>query len=118
MGLGFTNSLTNFMLSGTKGQPDPEVGMGATKLMYTDRHACTIVEVKGKTIGIQRDNAVRTDNNGMTESQDYEYSPNVNAPIEYFTQRKNGAWVKAKESMRGGTRLRIGERKEYYDYSF
>lgn len=38
-------SLNNLMLTGTKGQPTPEVGMGATQLGWTDRHAYTIVEV-------------------------------------------------------------------------
>jgi len=113
-----TGSLTNYLLSGTKGQPTPEVGMGATLLGWTDRHAYTIVEVAARRIGAQRDNAIRIDDNGMSESQDYRYEPQPTARVEHFTLRKNGAWVKEGESMRGGARLRIGDRREYYDFSF
>lgn len=113
-----TNSFTNYMLSGTKGQPTPEVGMGATVLCWSDRHAYTIVEVSAKRIGVQRDNASRVDGGRMSESQQYEYTPNLNATVEYFTLRKNGAWIKEGNAMKGGTQIRIGDRREYYDFSF
>lgn len=58
-----TGSLTNYLLSGTNGQPKPVVGMGATILSWTDRHPATIVEVSKdyKVIAIQRDNFARID---------------------------------------------------------
>ena len=118
-----TASFHNYLLSGTKGQPIPEVGMGATILMWTDRHACTIVKVvhngwlPPKKIAVQRDHAKRTDDRGMSDAQSYEYSPNTEAPIEWFSLRKDGAYVKVGASI-NGYRLRIGDRKEYYDYSF
>lgn len=54
----------------------------------------------------------------MSESQDYCYEQNPNAKRETYTLRKNGAWVKEGESMKNGSRLRIGERLEYFDFSF
>jgi hypothetical protein len=98
----------------------PEVGMGATILMWSDRHAATIVEVSkdGKRVVIQEDNAVRTDKNGMSECQDYTYSPNPNAAKQVFTLRKNGTYVQEGSSMRSGTIIRIGERDSYHDFSF
>jgi hypothetical protein len=97
----------------------PEVGMGATINMYTDRHAATIVEVKSPTkIVIQQDSAERTDSNGMSESQDYAFTPNPKAAKEVYTKRKNGLWIKTGESKGNGTSLHIGQRNEYHDYSF
>ena len=68
-----TNSITNWMLSTTKGAPEPVVGMGATILMWTDRHAATIVKVTPCTIHVKRDKAIRVDGGGMTEMQKYRY---------------------------------------------
>jgi hypothetical protein len=113
-----TGSLINHVMSGSK-DAEPQVGMGATMLLWSDRHACTIVEVSPnkKRIGVQQDNAKRTDNNGMSDSQSYAYSPNVNAPVKYYTLRKNGAWVREGESMKG-SRIAIGYRAEFHDFSF
>lgn len=97
----------------------PEVGMGCTILMFSDRHAATIVQViTPKKIVIQEDKATRTDTNGMSESQSYAYSANPTGHKHEVTLRKNGTWVIAGDSMRSGTILQIGERDEYYDYSF
>ncbi len=95
-------SVTNAMMQNTG--ITPEVGMGATILMHTDSYAATIVAVNSpKSINIQRDKATRIDNNGMRT----------------FTKRKNGRWVeKGSGTMWNGTKLGIGKRKEYYDYSF
>lgn len=118
-----TNSATNAIMAYSK-QPAPRIGMGATILMWTDRHAGTIVGMtrhhKGApphSLSIQQDKAMRTDSNGMSESQDYAYAPDPSAAVEVFTLRANGAYVKRGESMRG-TRLVVGERDEYHDFSF
>ena len=111
-----TNSLSNWMMSGTRGQSSPTVGMGVTFLCWTDRHAGTIIEVSksGKKIVVQRDHAKRTDSNGMSELQSYEFSRNPEAAREEFSLRKNGEWRK----VRCGSRIALGHRSEYHDYSF
>lgn len=120
-----TCSMINYLMSGTVGAPKPEVGMGATKLGWTDRNPATIIEVLkgGKVIVVQADDAKRVDNNGMSESQEYEFTPNPNASREYYKLDKNGAYRSAymNENGRlvfGSGQLRIGERDKYYDYSF
>lgn len=114
-----TGSVTNHSLGiSTKGQPDPYVGMGVTMLFWTDRHPATVIEVKGKTITIQEDHAERADDNGMSEVQKYVYARNFRGPTHTFTLRKNGAWVKKGEPMKGGQRLRVGSREKYHDFSF
>lgn len=93
----------------------PEVGMGATVLSYTDRHAYTIVEVSksGKTIKIQEDTATRKDANGMSESQDYEFSRNPKGAIYSARFGKKG-W----KLMGMTSKVLVGVRDFYYDYSF
>jgi hypothetical protein len=120
-----TASFVNYLMSGTNGQPEVSVGMGATILGWTDRHPATIVEVQkgGKIVVVQKDHAKRIDNNGMSESQDYEFTPNPEATRCYYKQDKNGAYRSAyfNESGRlvfGSGQLRVGERDKYHDFSF
>lgn len=113
-----TGSLVNEMY-GQARQPDPEVGMGCTVLMWTDRLAGTIVAVPNRrTVHMQCDEVYRTDSHGMSDAQSYRYERNPNAQVRVYTLRKNGAWVRQGGKMRGGERLAIGMRQQYYDYSF
>lgn len=97
----------------------PQVGMGATIGHWTDRTACTIIGVSasGREVRVREDNAKRIDKNGMSECQDYEYSPNLDGCVSTFTLRKNGRYVQKGSDMRG-TSLWVGHRRQYYDYSF
>jgi hypothetical protein len=112
-----TGSLINHIMSGGR-DAQPEVGMGATILGWTDRHAATVVGVSksGKSIQIVQDIATRVDGNGMSDSQEYTYTPGTGTP-QTFTLRNNGAWV-AKGQGKNGSRVALGYRNEYYDYSF
>jgi hypothetical protein len=112
-------NLTNRIIETVK-PAKPEVGMGATIIYFSDRTAATIVEVSenGKTIKVQADKAIRTDSNGQSDSQDYRYERNPKGKIETATLRKNGTFVIQGKAMRNGTIVRVGERDEYYDYSF
>ena len=53
-------SLQNILADDTQSK-QPEVGMGATQVCWTDRHAFTVVSVspKGDKAEVQRDKAVR-----------------------------------------------------------
>lgn len=114
-----TGSLVNYLQGGPT-KETPKVGMGATVLMWTDRTPATIIEVSpsGKTLKAQEDDAKRVDSNGMSDAQQYEYTPNPEGYTTTFTLRKNGSWVRQGESMNTGQRLRIGSREKYYDFSF
>ena len=109
-----TGSLINHVMANS-GQAKPEVGMGCTIFSWTDRHAATIITVSpsGKTVKVQRDIAKRTDTNGMSEVQSYEYSPDPEARVLTFRLTKKG-WRSTDTS---GS-LGIGFRKAYHDYSF
>lgn len=113
-----TNSLFNNIYANSK-YPAPEVGMGATELLWTDRRAYTIVEVRGpKTIVVQQDDAKRADSYGMSDAQSYTYQPNPEGHKYVVTLRNNGRWVKQGETAKNGTAFLIGARKEYFDFSF
>ena len=96
----------------------PQVGMGATVVSYSDRHAGTIVEATPTRVVVQRDTAVRVDNHGMSDAQYYTYERNLNGIVETFSLRKNGTWVMRGMATRDGITLALDCRSEYYDYTF
>lgn len=121
--------INQILASATKGQPEPYVGMGATILRWSDRSPATIVEVgvfrKMPMIVVQDDNAKRIDKNGMSECQEYEYSPAPNGAKTRFAfdglrwrqlYERDG---KVKMMPKGdGNGLAIGYRQKYHDFSF
>lgn len=111
-GLGsLTGNVTAFFMPGSHTMP--EVGMGATLVMWTDTHAYTITRVSksGKSFWMKRDKAIRTDDYGMSDCQEYRYEPQPDAMEEPVRMTKRG-W------MSRGHLVRVGIRDEYYDYSF
>jgi len=126
-----TASITNHILSRSIiGQPVSVDGMGVTVLCWTDRHAATIINVTklaSTVIYVREDKATRTDKNGMSESQSYEYRPNPAGWLYTFRQRRDGSWEQVVVNTKtgrlnkvegGGHGLRIGERDEYHDFGF
>jgi hypothetical protein len=125
-----TASLTNHIMSrAVINQPTPVVGMGATILCWTDRHAGTITKVetiRGRVVlHVQEDNAQRIDKNGMSEMQEYAYTPNPNGYVYTYRQSADGSWQRAnfnEQTKRWrkieGEGLRIGERCKYHDFGF
>lgn len=95
---------------------EPEIGMGVTICYWSDRMAGTIVDISasGKTLIIQEDNSFRIDNNGMSDCQEYTYSPNPNGQTHVATKRKDGSF----RLMKSKTLISIGHRRTFHDYSF
>jgi len=103
---------------------EPEVGMGATILLWTDRQAGTIVGIDfnqrgvAKKVYVQRDKTVRLDGRGMTDAQEWGYDPDPDGIIEAFRRvtrgRRKGEFVMTD----GGARLLVGYRDHYHDFSF
>ena len=120
-----TASAVNHVLSRrTQGQPEPEVGMGATLLGWTDRYAATIIEVEGTIITVQEDLSERTDGNGASEDQTYSHESDPDGMTHHYRLR-DGAWeaVQRNErtgrwSRRDGYGLVLGVRQHYYDFSY
>jgi len=98
-----------------------EVGMGATESIGSDRYPFTVIEVKkdGKELVLQADNYRRTDNNGLSELQTYEFTPNPEGSTTVVTLRKNGRYKRKGEPMYSYCYCyHIGERNAYQDPSF
>lgn len=126
-----TGSLVNHIYSrATKGQPEPEVGMGATILSWTDRHAGTIIGVchmnLHTVVWVQQDNYKVISGSGHDGSAEYEYSPNPQGILTRF-RFKNGRWEEIVMNFKtgrwnkldgGGNGLLIGSRDEYRDPCF
>lgn len=121
-----TGSVMNHLYSRmVKGEPEPTVGMGVTLLSWTDRHPATVTTWDGKILTVQEDHAKRIDANGMSESQDYEYTPNPKGGLSCFRKDKIGVWQKIAKNpdtgrwvKAGGKGLTLGRRDKYHDYSF
>jgi hypothetical protein len=100
----------------------PKVGEGGTYLLYTDRHAFEVWHVSGdgKRVFCEWLNAKRIDNNGMSESQSYEYSPSGRKFV--LRWRYNGWRMEYVENGKicfgGRVSVIFGVKREYYDYSF
>lgn len=111
-------SLVNEIMSGGTAETFA-VGDGATKLMWSDRKAGTIIAVSpsGKEVTWQEDTSTRVDANGMSDAQSYEYAADPNGATEVFSLRKNGRWVTKGQKIGQGSTLGVG-RSTYHDYSF
>lgn len=117
-----TGSFFNYLMANS--MSIPEVGKGATILHWTDRSAYFVNEVSsdGKEVVIERAKAVRTDNEGMSESQSYKYERDVDVEPETlrFTY---GKWRRVYTNWEGKretspVNIIFGTMREYYDYSF
>lgn len=125
-----TGSLTNHLLSrAVIGEPEAKVGMGVTFLSYADRNPGTIFRVfavgKSTMIECRDDDYVRTDKNGFSEAQEYEYKIKVNGSKRYFRKNaKTGFWESVRKNeetgrwIKGSGGIRIGEREKYHDFCF
>lgn len=97
----------------------PEVGMGATIVLYSDTHAATICEIiNSKTVAVKRDKAKVIHGDVFSADIKYEYERNESAQPTIFTMRKGGVWISKGDSIRHGLKLMLGVRQEYYDPSF
>lgn len=112
----------------TKGAPEPKIGMGATILLWTDRHPATVIftDEKMRIVTVQEDISIRVDKNGMSDMQEYEYKRDLDGVLYTFRQNKNGGWDQVRlnektgrwNKVKGGVGVIFGFRRTYYDFSF
>lgn len=92
-----------------------EVGMGLTEVIGSDRRPGTITKVSpsGKTIEYTLDEVLRTDDNGMSEQQDYVFLTNDDAPsyVARYSAKKDRFYAT-------GRPVTVGVRSYYHDFSF
>lgn len=90
-----TGSVVNHMMANNS--TSPVVGEGATILMWTDRHAYTVrsISKNGKTVVMEECDAKRTDSNGMSECQEYDFSEHTGNMVTVNLLRGNWRRVAA-----------------------
>lgn len=100
----------------------PVVGMGATISVGSDRYPYTVCEVITENrILIQADDYRRTDKNGVSESQEYEYTPQPDSLRIEIKRRKDPRYLNAwfgKGGKKNGERYYVGSRRCFQDPSF
>lgn len=114
-----TVSLRNWVLSQTT--KNPEAGMPATVLGWSDREAYFVESVSenSSTCVISRAIVKRLDNNGESENQEYSYEKDPHSKhLKYLRYRYNGWWAfdPAKNSWEK-IKIVFGIAEEYFDYS-
>lgn len=120
-----TGSLVNSIMTNGRTSIEPEIGMGATVAMWSDRRACTVIAWNGETLTVQEDTSIRTDNNGMSDAQSYRYEKNELGARHHFRRDKHGKWQELSTSqtgrlvmVKGGHGLILNARMTFHDYSF
>jgi hypothetical protein len=94
----------------------PTVGEGVTQVVGSDRYPFTVTRVHetGLRCWVKADEFKRTDKNGISESQSYEFTPNPDA-VEIELRWNGVRWASRPASRRT---YRIGVREAYLDPSF
>ena len=107
-------SLTNAMADQTRSKV-PEVGMGVTEIMFSDRHPYTVVRIlTPKRVVVKADLAIRIDDRGASDSQEYRYEPCEGPEVVLFLN-KYGKWKRSGDAQ--GSTFLVGRREEYYDFT-
>lgn len=114
-------NLNNRFLERAGNNTIPQVGMGVTECLWSDRHPYEIIEVKdNRHITIRGLRARRIDDNGFSECQEYEYFSDPEAPVYRLYKNKKGRWVRrvGKNGVDNSSGWYIGRAEEYYDFTF
>lgn len=107
-------SLQNMIAADSKGKA-PEVGMGVTEILWTDRRPWTVVAVKSPTrIIVQMDSAEPVTGRGAVGHNEWTITPDPTGHMETLTLRKDGKWRR----MGDATVFLIGIREKHHDWSF
>lgn len=94
----------------------PDVGIGCTVRSYSDCAPYTVVAINksGKTVTLREDTAKRTDDNGFSSNQKYDYFVNPEGTVIKARLLKDGRW----KVIGSPNTVVFGHRRKYYDYSF
>lgn len=145
MNLNDLSPMNNLRARSVVGEPAPEVGMGATLLVGSDRYGCTIHGIfkdGGRDVlVVTHDDSKLVAGSVASEEQDYEYTPRPDGQKMYFVKDARGFWQEmeykvfeygydeekdertiVRQSKRlskvGSRGLQIGTREEYRDPTF
>lgn len=109
-------SLQNRLMECAK-NPEPEVGMGATELMWSDRHPYEVIEVQDSRHVTVRELSHKLVKGSIYGDAEYEYSSNPDGKVTKLFKTKEGRWVE-RIGRSYGSRFALGYAEYYYDPSF
>lgn len=96
----------------------PEVGMGATFGVGSDRYPYTVIQVTNdRKVVLQADHYKLIGGSSQSENQIYEYTPDPFGTVVIATLRVNGRWVR-KGQDKHSPGFYIGDRRAYRDPCF
>ena len=112
--------------------PAPQIGMGVTQLLYTDRHPFEVIEILSeKKIKIREMKAQRIDHNGISDCQEYSYHHKPDGEVKTLVFI-NGKWrdlvkelqndenqkfVEVETRRLGSSGWLLGKSEYYYDFT-
>lgn len=109
-----TGSFINEIMYHTINNVKPYVGMGATEILWSDRHAYEIVEVVDAKHLIAR--RMKVKNIGGFGDNEWEITSDVGGGTVRLTLYKDGWYMQ--NGRYKGSKFSLGMMDEYYDYSF
>ena len=112
-------SVQNRILENSK-SIEPEVGMGVTECMWSDREPYEVIEVTDpRHIKVRRMATKVVSGSAFDGSAEYEYFSDPNGNVASLFKKKNGRWVeRIGRSECKGSGWYIGFAEKYYDPSF
>lgn len=93
----------------------PVIGMGLTVSIGSNKYIYTIVSisVSGKSFKATKDIAIRIDNNGMSDCQDYQYAADPKGELVSFRLGTKTNRYKCRFGYAS-----LGVRRAYHDFNF
>ena len=114
--VGVAGGFINQMMGNNKTLP--KVGEGMTELMYSDRHAYEVLSINGDSCMVDQYRPKRTDNNGLSESQEFEYKELAGHPKKLtWRNKQGGCWCWETKEVRIIPKIRTElEKIDYWSY--
>ena len=112
-------SIQNRILERTK-PAVPEVGMGCTECMWSDRYPYEVIEVKDERHCTVRElKATVVKGSTFDGSAEYEYESDPNGMVKTLFKTNKGRWVERHgRTYRDSNGWAMGYAEKYYDPSF
>ena len=116
---GWYGDVVNRILENSR-SPEPEVGMGVTECLWSDREPYEVVEVTdSRHIKVRRMATKIVSGSSYDGSAEYEYSSDPNGYVVSLFKKKNGRWVeRIGRSESKGSGWFLGRAEKYRDPSF
>jgi len=91
------------------------VGMGATRVVGSDRYPATVVAIKGNRVAIQDDDWQILPGTEYNATPQYVFLRSPNDNVVWYSKRKNGRYHRVGSSSKFTGYVVLGYRSRYFD---